>query len=582
MRLDSILRRMLQTRLFLIAALAAASSHPIETWAADRLAEMQTQAIATANEKRARAYHFGSQGAGDVFTNHTSHTNRLVPVYAFGNKVDLGAVTRSNSVYRDEKRLRKLFGDRLPENTLNPTADYADQSDLHRVQKEAVAKGVKHLFIIWFDGMDWDTTRAAAIAKSGQMYRKGKGGGLGFLDYAQGNPQFASVVTTPIFDKNTPDVDAQTVVIPPDSLLGGYDAEIAGPNPWTVGSLFPKAPGYLKGQSADASDKAGVAAAGRLLHSYTDSSSSAGEVATGMKQYNNGVNVTPDGRFPQTIFQELQGQGWRVGTVTSVPFSHASPAAMYAHNVHRDDYQDLSRDLLGLRSIVQETGKVGAKPGLDVVIGTGFGKELDAGALTKARGKTTAGKNVEAGNAFITANDLRAIDVRNGGKYVVVTTEIGKKGTTELAAATKRAVEGGHRLFGFYGGEGVDHLPYRTADGDYRPTPGVRGGAEKYSKEFLESQPTLADVTTAALDVLAAGKKPFALFVEAGDVDFALHDNNLDNAIGALLSGDDAVKRVFEWVEKNSNWDDAAVIVTADHGHYLVIDDPNALIGTAK
>ena len=54
-----------------------------------------------------------------------------------------------------------------PSKAVNPEADYADQSDLYRVQKEAVAKGVKHLFIVWFDGMDWDTTRAAAIAKSG-------------------------------------------------------------------------------------------------------------------------------------------------------------------------------------------------------------------------------------------------------------------------------------------------------------------------------------------------------------------------------------------------------------------------------
>ena len=90
-------------------------------------------------------------------------------------------------------------------------------------------------------------------------------------------------------------------------------------------------------------------------------------------------------------------------------------------------------------------------------------------------------------------------------------------------------------------------------------------------------------MTSAALAVLASKPgQPFALFVEAGDVDFALHDNNLDNAIGAVLSGDEAVKAIIAWVEKNSNWDDSALIVTADHGHYLVIDDPAAIAGTAK
>ena len=48
-----------------------------------------------------RPYHFGSQGASDVYSNHTSHSNRLIPVYTFGRKVDLGAVTGANSGYRD-------------------------------------------------------------------------------------------------------------------------------------------------------------------------------------------------------------------------------------------------------------------------------------------------------------------------------------------------------------------------------------------------------------------------------------------------------------------------------------------------
>jgi alkaline phosphatase len=96
-------------------------------------------------------------------------------------------------------------------------------------------------------------------------------------------------------------------------------------------------------------------------------------------------------------------------------------------------------------------------------------------------------------------------------------------------------------------------------------------------------QPTLADMTRAALTVLAAKPgQPFALFVEAGDVDFALHQNNLDNAVGAVYSGEEAVKAVLDWVEAHSNWDDSALIVTADHGHYLVIDDPEALAGAKR
>ena len=75
------------------------------------------------------------------------------------------------------------------------------------------------MFTVWFDGMDWDTTRAAAIIKSGKVYTEGKGSGLIFQDYsAGGSAQFGYCVTSPTHDESTPDVDAQTVTIPKSSL----------------------------------------------------------------------------------------------------------------------------------------------------------------------------------------------------------------------------------------------------------------------------------------------------------------------------------------------------------------------------
>jgi alkaline phosphatase len=558
----------------LVLALVAPGLAPAD----DKLKEIQAEAIAHKADKASRPYHFGSQGAGDVFSNHTSHSNRLIPVYTFGRKLDLGAVTGANSAYRDPAKVKALYGF-LPERTVNPDAEYADQSDLYRVQKDAVARGVKHLFIVWFDGMDWDTTRAAAIAKTGKVYSEGKGSGLAFQDYtAEGSARFGWYVTSPTHDKNTPDFDAQTVTIPAESTGGGYDASIAGPNPWALGPLGPKAPGYLKGQSGSKVDKDGVASVGGVVHAYTDSAPSAAEFASGVKSYNNGVNVTDDGRFVPTLFDQLQAQGWKVGTVTSVPFDHVSPAAMYAHNVHRDDYQDLARDMLGLTSIAQLDGKEAAHPGLDVVMGTGFGQAGRAGDMAKQQGK-----NAVEGNAHITDANKAAIDVKNGGKYVVVQTTPGAKGAESVAEAARLAATGDHRLFGFFGKTSFNHLPYRTADGGFDPVSGIAGKADKYTPEDLAETPKLVDLTNAALAVLSNRPgRPFALFVEAGDVDFALHDNNLDNAVGAVLSGDDAVKAIIAWVEKNSNWDDSALIVTADHGHYLVIDDPAALAGTAK
>lgn len=51
--------------------------------------------------------------------------------------------------------------------------------------------------------------------------------------------------------------------------------------------------------------------------------------------------------------------------------------------------------------------------------------------------------------------------------------------------------------------------------------------------EDITENPTPAEMTTAALTVLQKREKGFWLMVEAGDVDWANHDNNIDTSIGA-------------------------------------------------
>jgi alkaline phosphatase len=166
-----------------------------------------------------------------------------------------------------------------------------------------------------------------------------------------------------------------------------------------------------------------------------------------------------------------------------------------------------------------------------------------------------------------------------------VNTEPGTNGGQALRQAAQAAAGGGNRLFGLFGSRKLDHLPYRTADGRYDPAPSLdRKGnpvpAEVYTPAEIEAQPTLTQMTEAALAVLARDPdQPFILFVEAGDVDFALHANNLDNAVGAIYSGEEAIAAVIRWVEAHSNWDDSVLIVSSDHGHYLVLDQPQALQG---
>ncbi len=253
-----------------------------------------------------------------------------------------------------------------------------------------------------------------------------------------------------------------------------------------------------------------------------------------------------------------------VGAVTSVPISHATPAATYAHNVSREDFQDLTRDLLGLPSISHPTQPLS---GLDLLIGCGWGEEA-----TKPGGQ---GNNFVPGNRYLTIDDAETIQTRSTSRYTLVQRAAGKNGSELLKAATATAIANQTRLFGFFGAK-LGHLPFQTANGDFRPVEDMRE-AESYSEADLIENPTLADMAESALDFLSQNKNGFWLMIEAGDVDWANHANNVDSSIGAVLSGDRAVKRVFDWIEAKKAWNDTVVIVTADHGHYLNLVQPEAL-----
>jgi alkaline phosphatase len=487
-----------------------------------------------------------------------SHSNRLIPVYTFG--IDTKSCCGEQSCYRDEAKLTALYGG-MPNDTLNPAAEYCDQTDVYRLQKLAAESGKKYIILIVFDGMDWWTTWAAANYKAGKVaYREGRGTGLHFQDYRGTKTDYGYFVTSPFASGITLDVNKQKTNRSKKEVRGGYAFEVAGSTPWSIS----QDPGYPIGQ-------------GKIKHPYTDSSSSATSMTSGIKTYNEAINVTADAKQAETIAHHLQKKGWATGVVTSVPISHATPACAYSHNVDRDDYQDLSRDLLGQPSISHPQEPL---PGVDLLFGGGYGevKVTDG----------NQGKNFVPGNRYLTAADRAAIDVKNGGKYTVAERTRGQAGNEVLNAAADEAIKHKTRLFGYFGVKN-GHLPFRTADGDYKPTVSVAkrsskpddiqaGKAEVYSKDDLRENPTLPELTATALRYLKAQDKPFWLLVESGDVDWGNHANNIDNAIGAVHSGDAAFKVITDWVEANNAWDDTAVILTADHGHYLTITRPDLLL----
>ncbi|QDU59292.1 Alkaline phosphatase 4 precursor [Planctomycetes bacterium Pan216] len=509
----------------------------------DPVRDLQRSAVETG---RCSVVHWGTNP--DDYTQWQNHTNRIVPVFAFGTKgqgdgIDLASYAGKRSVYRDEAGLRKLYG-RLPPATLNPDAGYFDQTAITEIQEAALEAGKKQIILVVFDGLDWHGLRASSIYRTGKSYDEGRGAGHFLQEYdADGTTQFGEMVTSPFGEAPRLNVDTQAIAVP--TATGGYDVSQAGPHAWST----PTEPNYIKGLGSS------------TRHTYTDSAASATSMHSGIKTFNGSINVAADGRDVKPFGRLAQEKGYSAGVVTSVPVSHATPACAYANNVLRGDYQDITRDMLGLPSVRHPDQPL---EGLDVLIGAGHGCDVSS--------DSSQGANFVAGNKFLTRKDLEAIDHQRGGKYLVSQRTAGRSGRDNLLADAVAAGNEKLRLFGYYGTRD-QHLPYRTADGDYTPTVGKERTAEIYSPADIEENPTLADMTEAALIALSARDKPFWLLVEAGDVDWASHDNNVDNMIGAIESGDDAVRTITKWVEENSSWQDAVMIVTSDHGHYFVVRD---------
>ena len=72
-------------------------------------------------------------------------------------------------------------------------------------------------------------------------------------------------------------------------------------------------------------------------------------------------------------------------------------------------------------------------------------------------------------------------------------------------------------------------------------------------------------MTLAALNVLDDEPNGFFIMIEGGAVDWAAHSNQSGRVIEEMNDFDRSVDAVIDWVQKNSNWGETLVIITADH-----------------
>jgi alkaline phosphatase len=214
-----------------------------------------------------------------------------------------------------------------------------------------------------------------------------------------------------------------------------------------------------------------------------------------------------------TLLEWAKAAGWATGVVTTTRVTHATPAATFSHVSDRDDEQEIARQLvpggLGSNSTLGD--------GLQVVFGGGrsqFTSRADKRNLV---------------------DELKA----KGYGYV--------SNGTELDALPLQGPA--QKVLGLFTNS---HMPYEL---DRKP--GV--------------EPSLAEMSRKAVQILAQNPKGYFLMVEGGRIDHALHDTNAKRALVDTIAFDDAIRAVLDEVRKTDpNLANTLIVVTADHDHTMV------------
>ncbi|MFT3801424.1 MAG: alkaline phosphatase [Burkholderiaceae bacterium] len=297
-----------------------------------------------------------------------------------------------------------------------------------------------------------------------------------------------------------------------------------------------------------------------FVHTYsndgqvTDSAPSMAAYMTGVKMNNEVISMTPEtqavdaggkdyvsdydstcpasgnGTPVETLLEQMKAAGYGTGIVSTARITHATPAATYAHVCHRDAENTIAAALVPKGAGFN--GKLG--DGIDVILGGGRGYFLP---------KTSSGGLRNDGRDLIA--ELKAADYRyasNAGEFAQLPADGGK-------------------IVGLFHNS---HLSYEL-DRD------------------AAKEPSLADMTSKAIDALAAKKKGFFLMVEGGRIDHALHATNARRALQDTVAFDDAIRTALDKMQAiDPGLANTLVVVTADHDHTLQMNGYAQRVGKTE
>ncbi|MFV1921725.1 MAG: alkaline phosphatase [Methylotenera sp.] len=236
----------------------------------------------------------------------------------------------------------------------------------------------------------------------------------------------------------------------------------------------------------------------------------------------------------QTILEKAEKKGLLTGVVSTARITHATPAATYAHISNRDweNNSELPAEATatGVKDIaVQLIDHIRDKRGLRVVLGGGRANLMPDSQhdpeYHEKMGKRTDGRDLIAEYLNITAGEF----VWNKRQFNAVNPKKTK------------------HLLGLFQ---PSHMHY-----------------EHDRQKDKAGEPSLAEMTAKAIEILSQEDKGYFLMVEGARIDHASHAGNAYRTFSETAAFSDAVRVAMDRIDMQ----DTLIIVTADHSHSLTL-----------
>jgi alkaline phosphatase len=274
----------------------------------------------------------------------------------------------------------------------------------------------------------------------------------------------------------------------------------------------------------------------------TDSAAAATAMSCGEKTYSGAIGMDINQQPIMHAMEKAEMDGKATGVVSSVEWSHATPAAYVAHNVSRNNYAEIGTEMI-------------MDSAVDVVMGCGNpwfdrdGNPVASPNTFKYVGGESTWNALEAGTAGGDADG-------DGDDDPFTHIQTREEFQALMDGETPDRVCGTAQVYQtLQQGRGSDpSSPY-----------GGGGYAPPYEDPMIATVPTLEEMTTGALNVLDNDEDGFVLMVEGGAVDWAGHANQSGRVIEEQIDFVNSVKAVEQWVNENSNWGETLLVVTGDH-----------------